>query len=52
MSMLFQLLFQSITRILHTVLDALYPRRCPVCDQIVLPKGALICPACFPKSPT
>lgn len=53
MSMLFQLLFQSIPRILHaflhTVLDALYPRRCPVCDQIVLPKGALICPACFPK---
>lgn len=38
-----------ISRMLTIVLDALYPRRCPVCDQIVMPKGALICRDCFPK---
>ena len=27
-------------------LDCLYPRRCPVCGEIVVPKGALICPDC------
>ena len=27
----------------------LFPRRCPVCGQIVLPEGALICPGCVPK---
>lgn len=26
--------------------DALYPRRCPVCGEIVSPKGRLICPDC------
>lgn len=30
-------------------LDLLFPRRCPVCFQIVLPKGALICPGCIKK---
>ncbi|MCC8026958.1 MAG: ComF family protein [Clostridium sp.] len=30
-------------------LDILFPRRCPVCFQIVLPKGALICPDCIRK---
>ena len=29
--------------------DLLFPRRCPVCDDIVMPKGRLICPACFRK---
>lgn len=29
--------------------DLLFPRRCPVCDDIVMPKGRLICPACFKK---
>lgn len=29
------------------LLDALYPRRCPVCDEIVMPKGQLICRNCF-----
>lgn len=24
----------------------LFPRRCPVCGEIVMPKGALICPEC------
>lgn len=27
-------------------LEILYPRKCPVCDRIIEPKGALICPAC------
>lgn len=31
------------------ILGLLYPRRCPVCDDIVLPKGALICPKCKEK---
>lgn len=30
-------------------LDLLFPRRCPVCFQIVLPKGDLICPGCMKK---
>ncbi len=30
-------------------LDLLFPRRCPVCGQIVLPKGNLICPGCMGK---
>ncbi|MEG0687692.1 MAG: ComF family protein [Hungatella sp.] len=33
----------------EAVLEVLYPRRCPVCDQIVMPKGRLICEACFHK---
>ena len=28
------------------LLDILYPRKCPVCDRIIMPKGALICPPC------
>lgn len=30
-------------------IDALFPRRCPVCGDIVLPKGQLICRLCFKK---
>lgn len=29
--------------------DILFPRRCPVCGEIVLPKGSLICPGCMAK---
>ena len=29
--------------------DILFPRRCPVCGDIVLPKGSLICPGCMAK---
>lgn len=37
-------------------LDALFPRRCPVCGDIAAPRGNLICPSCrdklsFVKSP-
>ena len=40
-----------------TILNILFPRRCPVCGEIVRPAGGLICPACFRelsfvKSPT
>lgn len=28
------------------LIDLLFPRRCPVCDGIVMPKGRLICPEC------
>lgn len=33
-------------RIIKIVADILFPRRCPVCDEIVLPRGGLICPEC------
>lgn len=39
---IFQLLFQSAENIL-------FPRRCPVCGEIVMPKGGLICPECMGK---
>jgi ComF family protein len=29
--------------------DLLFPRRCPVCADIVQPRGALICPDCIKK---
>lgn len=38
-----------MNRLSNLLLDTLYPRRCPVCDEIVMPKGALICPGCFLK---
>lgn len=28
-------------------IDLLFPRRCPVCDGIVMPRGRLICPECL-----
>ncbi|MDO4295929.1 MAG: ComF family protein [bacterium] len=34
---------------LEEILDFLYPRCCPVCDEIVLPKGDKICPDCLKK---
>ena len=35
--------------ITETILDLLFPRRCPVCGQIIMPKGNLICPGCIRK---
>jgi len=32
-------------------LDTLYPRVCPVCRDVVTPKGELICPVCREKLP-
>lgn len=41
---------ETITVLLRAFLtDLLFPRRCPVCGDIVLPKGELICPACVKK---
>ena len=31
------------------LLDLLFPRRCPVCAGIVMPRGNLICPGCMKK---
>ena len=31
------------------LIDLLFPRRCPVCDGIVMPKGRLICLPCMKK---
>lgn len=31
------------------LLDGIYPRCCPICHQIVRPKGALVCPKCVEK---
>lgn len=30
----------------NTIIDIIYPRRCPVCGDIVVPKGELICTSC------
>lgn len=35
-----------MNQILETFLDILYPRRCPVCHEIVKKRGELICPSC------
>lgn len=29
--------------------EILFPRKCPVCDDIIVPKGKLICPECIEK---
>lgn len=36
---------------LQTILDIIYPVRCPICSDIVLPKGERICPSCRKKLP-
>ena len=33
------------------MIDIIYPRRCPVCEEIVNEKGHLICKACIKKLP-
>ena len=35
--------------LINIILDLLFPRRCPVCGQIVMPKGSLICLGCVKK---
>lgn len=34
---------------LDKVFEVLFPRKCPVCDDIVVPKGDRICPECIKK---
>ena len=33
----------------ETILQALFPRRCPVCGEVVRPAGSLTCPPCIQK---
>lgn len=33
------------------LLDIIYPARCPFCNEIVVPKGNRVCPACLTKLP-
>lgn len=40
---------KAMDRCLDFVTDLLFPRRCPVCGRIVMPKGGLICPGCMGK---
>ncbi len=35
----------------QTILDIIYPVRCPLCGEIVIPKGDKICPSCRKKLP-
>lgn len=41
----------AIKRFGALVLDTVYPRVCPVCRDVVTPKGALICPECRSRLP-
>lgn len=36
-------------KIVAILRQLLFPRRCPVCDEIVVPYGEKICPDCLPK---
>lgn len=40
---------QQLYSICSVIREVLYPRRCPVCGEIVLPKGRKICPECKEK---
>ena len=40
---------EVLLRLCAALLDALFPRRCPVCGDIVMPKGERICPACLSR---
>lgn len=37
------------SKLKNLIIDLLFPRCCPVCGDIVLPKGGLICPGCLKK---
>ena len=32
--------------LLENILDILYPRRCPICQEVVKKRGEMICPSC------
>lgn len=36
---------------LDKIIDLIYPVRCPFCNEIVIPKGKRVCPACMEKLP-
>lgn len=35
----------------HKVIELIYPGRCPLCSDIVMPKGELACPECKTEAP-
>lgn len=37
---------KQMSRLVSAVLDVVYPRTCPVCRDVVTPKGEMICPGC------
>ena len=39
---------QKIRHCADALLDILYPRKCPLCGDILRPSGTLICPDCLP----
>ena len=39
---------KKMNKTYETVIQLLFPRRCPVCDKIVRPYGRKICPECLP----
>ncbi len=40
---------KKLRKITKTAANLFYPRRCPVCFDIVKPMGELICPECAGK---
>ncbi|MGI6095839.1 MAG: ComF family protein [Lachnospiraceae bacterium] len=37
---------KNFVKIGNKMLDWLYPPRCPICHEIIMPKGYLVCPSC------
>lgn len=44
-------MIRTVERFGAMVLDTVYPRVCPVCRDVVTPKGELVCPDCRGKLP-
>lgn len=39
---------KEVMKEIHSkILDFIYPRRCPVCQEIIMPKGELVCADCY-----
>lgn len=38
-----------MTSLYKTAVEVLFPRRCPLCHEIVIPKDKKVCPDCFSK---
>ena len=43
---IYQTLRKCFSLIHQFLIELVFPRRCPVCDKIVIPYGELICPGC------
>ena len=41
-------IWRWVRKLWSLVMDLIYPPRCPICDELLLP-GRLICPECLPK---